>query len=331
LLLEKPISPYIKECIEIEQVAKQYNRHVVVCHVLRYTPFYTKVKELIESGVAGDVVAVQAIEPVGYWHQAHSFIRGNWRNSEETSPMILQKCCHDMDILLWLCGKKCKKVSSFGSLRLFKKENAPEGAPERCTDGCPASETCPYYAPRYYITQVRCGNVEWPINLLNSHPTEENIMDALRNGPYGRCVYHCDNNVVDHQVVNLELEDGATVNFTMCGFTKDSYRRLCIMGTHGEIVGDMENNTIIIKPFVGENQIIDVNTLADDFSGHGGGDVQMVKDLADLLIDGSVKNNRISSIEHSMESHYVAFAAEESRVCGGKLIELDNFVTQNSK
>jgi len=326
LLLEKPISPNMRECVEIERTAQKYKSKVLICHVLRYTPFYRKIKDLIDDGVVGNVVSIQAIEPVSYWHQAHSFVRGNWRNKEETSPMILQKCCHDMDILLWLCQKKCIRLSSFGSLYLFKESNAPKGATERCTDGCPHSDTCPYYAPNYYVTQLKNGNDGWPINLLNSHPTEENIIEALRTGPYGKCVYRCDNNVVDHQVVNLELEGGITVNFTMCAFTKDSYRRLCIMGTMGEISADMENNRIYVKPFVGSKYEIDVNTLSDDFSGHGGGDVQMVKDLAELIIHGVCNNKSLTSIEQSMESHYVAFAAEESRINNGKVIEMDEFV-----
>lgn len=326
LLLEKPISPYLKECREIEKVAKACNRHVVVCHVLRYTPFYRKVKECIQSGNVGEIVSIQAIEAVSYWHQAHSFVRGNWRNREETSPMILQKCCHDFDILLWLCGKKCKRVTSFGNLHLFKESNAPEGATKRCMDGCPHSETCPYFAPRYYLTQLRGGNKGWPINVLNSYPTEENITEALKTGPYGRCVYYCDNNVVDHQVVNMQMEDGTTIDFTMCAFTKDSYRKLRIMGTHGEIEGDMEKNRIWIKPFVGKVVEIDVNSLSDDFSGHGGGDVQMIRELIELVLDGKTEGSAITTVEQSMESHYVAFGAEESRIHNGKVIEINTFI-----
>lgn len=326
LLLEKPISPDLKECVEIGEVAKKYNRHVVVCHVLRYTPFYKKVKECIESGVVGDIVSVQAVEMVSYWHQAHSFVRGNWRTKKETSPMILQKCCHDMDILLWLCDKKCKKVSSFGDLHLFKESNAPEGAPKRCMDGCPHSETCPYNAPRYYLTQLRGGNKEWPINVLNSYPTEENITEELKKGPYGRCVYHCDNDVVDHQVVNLELEDGATIDFTMCAFTKDSYRKLRIMGTYGEIEGDMEANKIWVKPFVGDNTEIDVSKLSDDFSGHAGGDTQMIRELIELILEGKTEGSAITTVEQSLQSHYVALAAEESRVHDGAVVDVKEFV-----
>ena len=329
LLLEKPISPYLNECKEIEAVAKKYNRHVVVCHVLRYTAFYKKIKECLQAGVIGDIVSIQAIEGVAYWHQAHSFVRGNWRNQEEACPMILAKCCHDFDILLWLCGKKCKRVSSFGNLRLFKKSNAPEGATQRCTDGCPYVDSCAYSAPRYYLGQLRDGKTDWPVNILNSHPTEENIMEALKTGPYGRCVYHCDNDVVDHQVVNMQLEDGTTINFTMCAFTKNGFRKLRIMGTLGEIEGDMETNRIYLKPFAGETTEIDVYTLSDDFSGHGGGDVQMLREVIALIQKGEIAGSSITTIEQSMQSHYVAFAAEASRVNNGRVVDMVSFLNGN--
>lgn len=157
LLLEKPISPKPEECREIVKVAKEYNRQVIVCHVLRYTPIYSKLKDILDTGVIGDIVSVMSIENVGYWHQAHSFVRGNWRNSETTSPMILQKCCHDMDLLLWLTGKTCESVSSFGDTYLFKEECAPKGAALRCMDGCKAREDCPYDAEKIYLEHHKIG------------------------------------------------------------------------------------------------------------------------------------------------------------------------------
>ena len=314
LLLEKPISPSAQECRDIEALATQRNRHVVVCHVLRYTVFYQKLKELIDSGAVGEVMSIQAIERVGHWHQAHSFVRGNWRNAALSTPMILQKCCHDMDILLWLSGKRCQSVSSFGSLVHFTPENAPEGSADRCVD-C-AVETCPYNAVKFYMGKLVSGKLDWPLNVLTTVPDEEHVMQALREGPYGRCVYRCDNDVVDHQVVNLCLEGGATINFTMCAFTKECARYLRIMGTMGEIVADMEKNTIEVMPFMAENEFIDVTKLTEDFSGHGGGDARMVEDLLNL-ISGEGEAKGLTSISRSVESHLVAMAAEESRTHGG--------------
>ena len=320
LLLEKPIAPTAEECIAIEKLALERNREVVVCHVLRYTVFYQKLKALINSGVVGNVVNIQAIERVGYWHQAHSFVRGNWRNAGLSTPMILQKCCHDMDILLWLSGKRCERVSSFGSLAHFTAANAPQGAAERCVD-CQA-ENCPYNAVNFYLGKIRENKLDWPVNVLTTDLTAEGVMKALQEGPYGRCVYRCDNDVVDHQVVNLELEGGATVSFTMCAFTKECARRIRIMGTMGEIVGDMERNTIEVLPFVGESDLIDVNTLTEDFSGHGGGDARMVDDLLHLVSGENEGGEMLTSISRSVESHLVALAAEYSRLNHGAVVEL---------
>lgn len=323
LLLEKPIAPTEKECQDIEALAIARKRQVVVCHVLRYTVFYQKLKELIDAGTVGEVVSIQAIEQVCYWHQAHSFVRGNWRNAELSTPMILQKCCHDMDILLWLAGRHCQKVSSFGSLRHFTPANAPQGAPARCTDGCPAADTCPYNAPRFYLGKITSGDTGWPVNVLVPEPTRESVEKALETGPYGRCVYHCDNNVVDHQVVNLELEGGLTVNFTMCAFTAHGGRTLRIMGTSGEILGDMKANTLRVMPFGQAETLIDVASLTNDFSGHGGGDARMVDDFLTLVSGGQADSVALTSISRSVESHLVALAAERSRLAGGQVVALE--------
>lgn len=322
LLLEKPIAQTVQQCKDIEALAKERHRHVTVCHVLRYTVFYQKLKELIDAGRVGEVVSIQADEQVGHWHQAHSFVRGNWRRAEDTTPMILAKCCHDMDILLWLSGRHCERVSSFGGLRHFKKEFAPQGAPLRCTDGCPVQDTCPYNAIRFYMSRFNSGKRGWPVCIITPEPSEESIMEALRTGPYGRCVYHCDNDVVDHQVVNLELEDGATVSFSMCGFSDRNTRTILIMGTHGEIWGELEEKVIKVTTFGQKQEVIDVSKLTNDFSGHSGGDARMLEDLLDLIAGEKAENDMLTNITASVESHLVALAAEESRVAHGRVIEL---------
>lgn len=324
LLLEKPVSPHADECRRIEETAQRLNRQVAVCHVLRYTPFFGKIHQLIQEGAIGDVVSIQAIENVAYWHQAHSFVRGNWRSSDTTSPMILQKSCHDMDILLWLAGSHCARVSSYGSLSLFRPENAPAGSADRCVD-CQARENCPYDAEKIYLTNPATGllhgHTQWPCNVLALHPTEENIRKAIAEGPYGRCVYRCDNNVVDHQVVNLELENGATVNFTMCAFTSGGGRTVKVMGTMGDIWADMDQNVIRCTPFGGETTEIDVRTLSDDLSGHGGGDRRLLTDFLQLVRTGGTEGTRLTNVADSVESHYVALAAEYSRLHGGQSVE----------
>lgn len=326
ILLEKPISPELAECREILKVSEETNRHVIVCHVLRYTPFYNKLKELLDDGVIGDVVGVQHVENVAYYHQAHSFVRGNWRRSDETSPMIMAKCCHDLDILLWLTGKHCKSVSSFGNTYLFRKDKAPEGAALRCMDGCKARDNCPYDAEKIYIKDKEVGlaggNTGWPCNVLTSNPTVESITEALKTGPYGRCVYHCDNNVVDHQVVNMLMEDGSSMQLTMSAFTAHGGRHTKLMGTVGEILADLHKNEIILMPYGGEEQVIDVSKLSDDFSGHAGGDNRMVEEFLDMVSGRSEPTIRTTTLRNSMESHFMALAAERSRLENGRCVSI---------
>lgn len=306
VLLEKPMSNRESECIAIEQAASRSGKTLAVCHVLRYTPFYRTIKDLIDDGAIGDVTVISQIENVAYWHQAHSFVRGNWRNSDQTSPMILQKSCHDMDIMLWLAGKDCKKVSSFGSLRHFTAENAPPDAPLRCLDGCPHADGCLYYAPKLYLT----GRTDWPVDVLTTDLTPEGITKALREGPYGRCVYRCDNNVVDRQVVNLELEDGVVCSFVMSAFTANSTRQLKILGTKGHIQADMTKKEILLWPFGGQCQSIPVGQI---HSGHGGGDFGLMADFLQVVRDGGESR---SSARRSLQSHRICFAAEKSRLEG---------------
>ncbi len=327
ILLEKPISPELSRCRELLEVARECHGQVIVCHVLRYTAFYNQLKELIDSGRIGNVVSVCANENVGYWHQAHSFVRGNWRNSKETSPMILQKSCHDMDIFTWLLGKKCRSVSSFGGTWLFRPERALEGAALRCLDGCQVKEACPFDAEKIYITSPKTGRARgdsWITSVLSVENTVESTYRALREGPYGRCVYQCDNDVVDHQQTNLLLEDGSTVSFTMCAFTENCYRTFKAMGTQGEIEADTRSNLIHIRVFGQPEEVIDVGRLAGDLKGHGGGDSGIIRDFLELL-RGGVLNGRTTTLENSMESHFIALAAEESRLHGGRVVEMEAF------
>lgn len=326
VLLEKPVSPVLEDLQKILKVEKETGRRVVVCHVLRYTPFFQTIKKTIESGILGEVVSIQALENVRYWHQAHSFVRGNWRREEETSPMILAKCCHDLDYLVWLTGKKCKRVSSFGSLMYFKKENAPEGAAARCLDGCRAKDECPYDAEKIYLTNketgVLWGNTEWPVDTLCENPTEEKVRASLEKGPYGRCVFFSDNDVVDHQIVNMEMEGGAALTLTMCAFTSIGGRTIKVMGTKGDLWGDMHENKIRITEFGKEPRDVDLGKEERDFAGHGGGDRLLVEEFVSLM-EGKEPDGTITTLETSIESHLVALAAEKSRLSGGESISLD--------
>ncbi len=305
ILLEKPMSPSEAECREIIATAEKYGRKIAVCHVLRYAPFYSVLKEIIDSGEIGEVVTVSQTESVGYWHQAHSFVRGNWRNSDETSPMILQKCCHDFDIIRWLVGSGCKSVSSYGSLTHFVEKNAPEGAAARCID-CNVKD-CIYNAVDFYKK-----NTAWFDFIANGHTDVE---EGLRVLPAGRCVYKCDNNVVDHQVTNMLFENGATAQLTMTAFSEYMKREIHVHGTKGEIIGDMGRQILDVYIFKNGYRQIDINALGVELKGHGGGDIVLVKEFLDY-VKGT--GNIRTSAKISLESHLMAFAAEKSRLAGGK-------------
>ena len=308
VLCEKPMSPYKDEIIKMGKVAKEYDRILSICHVLRYSPFFSKIKALLVENKIGRLMTIQHIEEVGYWHHAHSFVRGNWRNSEESSPMILQKCCHDMDILLWLADSSCKKISSFGNLSYFSKENAPDGAPPYCMDGCAHYDECPFYAPRFYLEHSKAIE-DGLIYAVTDYTDSEHIIDALKKGPYGRCVFHSDNTVVDNQTVEIEFCNQVTASFLMTAFTNKCARRIRLMGTKGEIKGDMEAGIIEVTEFInGTNEIIKLHTPT---KGHSGSDMNMMKDFVRIIGEGRKGK---TNADISVESHLMALAAEEARL-----------------
>lgn len=325
ILLEKPMGATAKECAEITRAAEKAGVFVLVCHVLRFSAFFCALKKCIDDGMVGDIVHIQHAENVGHIHQSHSFVRGNWRNSKESTPMIVQKTCHDMDILQWLVGKDCSRVHSFGSLTYFTEKNAPEGSPNFCADGCPIGETCYYNAVKLYLGEKkRSGIVQAATGKLE--PTSEEIMDALHCKTLGRCVFKCDNDVVDHQTVNLEFEGGVTASFSMCAFNEGE-REIRIMGTKGEIRGNMgedhlnffdfadrTNKTILIKNAV-TDQTID--------GGHGGGDPGIISALC-AVMNGDYSNISICTIDQTYKNHLIAFAAEESRLTG-KVVDIKEY------
>jgi predicted dehydrogenase len=309
LLLEKPIAQSWRECKEILDQQKAYDRIVAVCHVLRYAPYFQKVKELMDSGFFGRVVSVQHFEPVEHAHMAHSFVRGNWRNAEESNPMILQKSCHDMDILRWWIGRRCTHISSFGHLTWFKEMHAPPGSTARCTDGCVVEAECPYSALRIYH---RNRHYTYVFDLPDTEPhREEAILRNLREGPYGRCVYRCDNTVVDHQVCAMQFEDEITATFQMEAFTHDHGRKTRVMGSMGDLVGD--GDQMYLANFsTGTVESWHIADHASMDSGHGGGDWRLVRDFLNAVEHHDV-SLLTSNLDASMDSHLMCFMAEESR------------------
>ena len=317
VLLEKPVAPTAKECADIALAAEKKGVKVLVCHVLRYTPFYKKVKELVMSGMIGDVVSIVQVEALGNIHQSHSYVRGNWHSEAETSPMLLAKCCHDLDILQWLVDKPCKKVQSFGQLTYFTAANAPEGAPKRCIDGgCPVADTCIYNAKKLYYDDKENswfrGSCTRDI-AKGEVPTDEEVMQALQTTDYGLCVFQANNDVVDHQTVNMEFEGGANVTLSMNPFNKGG-RYIRIFGTKGELAAHMEDETISVYT-LDDCQHHEIPTVAigeDILSGHGGGDAGLVCELYEYL-SGDYKGYCAADIHTSVKNHLIGFAAERSR------------------
>lgn len=323
ILLEKPMSATPEECCEIERAATKKGVFVLVCHVLRFTDFFCAIKKIIDDGRLGEIVHIQHAEWVDNVHQAHSFVRGNWRNSEESSCMILQKTCHDMDILQWLLNKRCTRVHSFGSLTHFTKENMPEGAAARCTD-CKYVDTCYYSAPKFYHNHEYQTFIE---NATRRHdPTDEQIDEMIRTTDYGKCVYDCPNNVVDHQAVNLEFEGGVTVSFSMCAFNQGG-RQIRIMGTKGELIGKMRDNFVTVFDFsTRKNEDIYFSDIMGDegiAGGHGGGDYGIMKAVLQRL-NGNENNKSICTLRETCSNHLISFAAEESRI-SGKVIDFKEY------
>lgn len=314
VLLEKPIAQTEKECREILAAAKKYNRIVAVCHVLRYAPYFVTLKKLIHNGAIGDLISIQHFEPIQHIHMSHSFVRGNWHNSRETTPIIIAKSCHDLDILRWLVGKPAKRIAAFGGLKWFKRENEPKGAADRCLD-CKAEKDCPYSALKIYHDK---GSWNYTLDLPEDKTKHaEVITSRLKTTNYGRCVYRMENDQCDHYVANIEFEGGVTAAFSMEAFTGYHGRRTRVMGSMGDIVGDM--TTFTHTDFrTGKSTTYDVNSFQEGIyatHGHGGGDFGLARNWVHAIAkqDATVLT---STIEASIESHLMGFAAEKSRKKG---------------
>jgi len=321
VLLEKPIAMTLEECEDIRERAERLGRRVIVCHVLRYAPFYVKTKEILNTGLLGDIVNMEMTEDIAYYHYAHSYCRGNWRNTEISSPLILAKNSHDTDMLSWLIGKKCLAVSSFGSLLHFKEENAPEGSASHCYL-CKYRDDCKYSCFRIYNNEEyervaalakhgRLGATEEEINASLSDP--DNIL--------ARCVYRCDNNVADNQIVNMLFEDGITAQLKSIAFTEKMGRRFMIYGTEGVLYFDKAARLVIVEKLGGEVLKFPIPELKGAFANHGGGDVAIVEQFIKYIECGEMSES-ITDIATSIMGHKIAFLAEESRLSGGKLLYL---------
>lgn len=330
VLLEKPIAKTLRESLYLRDLAEELGRRVLICHVLRYTPFYRTIRKVIQSGELGQIMTFNANEGVEPWHFAHSFVRGHWGNSVKSTPMIVAKCCHDMDILYWLMGCKCESIASFGELSFFRKESLKEPRPGRCVDWTTPIGEDPWDARKYATTDVGKRWLRMVYDRADIASNEE-IFEWLRTAPWGRDEFQCDNDQPDHQVSIMQFEKGITGTFTMTAFEEG--RHIEIYGTKGKLRAGVfyKNNgpgEITVTPhFGGETKVVPVEEAEGGYSGHGGGDWGLVQSLYDDMLHVPNPDEMTSSIAQSAHSHVMAFATEHARRTG-TVVNLREFEQQ---
>lgn len=317
LLLEKPVAQTPEECIQICEAAKKKGVKVLVCHVLRYTPFYKTVKKAVMDGLVGDIMSIMAVEAVGNVHQSHSYVRGDWKSESASTPMLLAKCCHDLDIIQWIIDKPCDKISSFGELSYFTPENAPKGAPKRCMEtDCPARESCPYDVNKVYLSKDSAEFMRLAAARGFSEtfsPNDDEVTEGLRKTGFGDCAFHAGNDVVDHQIVNMQFKGGITASLTMNAFNKGG-RYIRIFGTKGELYANAKDTDITVYTFE-DRKTVKLPVMKTEESiagGHGGGDSGIVNELYEYMC-GDYKGYCAADIDISVKNHIIGFAAEKAR------------------
>ncbi len=324
ILLEKPVSGVKDEYRTLRDMAEANGTLLIICHVLRYSNYYSKIKEIIESGKIGDIVSVNHTENVGYFHFAHSYVRGNWRDEFTSTPSILAKCCHDIDLIAWFIDSPCASVSSVGDVKYFRKENAPEGATERCLGGCKAKKNCPYDAEAFYITDpfYKAKFIKHMKRTLTgkAQNSKQDIVDALKYGDYGKCVFLNDNNVCDHQLVTMKFENGAVAVLNLNGFSQKMFRECHIVGTKGELIG--YGTKLKMNIFGGKSSTVWTGSPA--ISGHIEGDIRLVSGFIKILCGERKDLKNVTTIDATVISHDIAVAAEISRKKGGEKVLLES-------
>jgi predicted dehydrogenase len=314
VLLEKPMALDPGDCTLLVEATERAGRILQVAHVLRYVPFYRKVKGILDSGVLGQIVHVELKENVAFWHMTHSYVRGKFRSRRLAAPIVLAKTCHDLDLLAWFVGAPARSVVSQGSLSHFRSDRAPAGAPDRCSEGCPVQAQCPHDAVRFYLGPDERAGALWPWSDLSPEPSREARRLALEASPYGRCVYRCDNDVPDHQVVLLEFEDGTSASLTLHGLASRETRTLRISGSQGELRGVLQDGVLELTrhgSFEVERHALEGSVL-----GHYGGDDALLDHFTGAVARGA-DDEILASGRASLESHLMGFAAEEARLRGG--------------
>lgn len=337
MLLEKPFAVCEEDMRQIVDCAKKNNSKVMICHVLRYTPFYYAIKERIVNGEIGDIINIQMTEHVSYHHLSTSYIRGKWANSDKChTTMLLAKCCHDIDLMMWFMSEtKPVSISSFGSKFQFKPENAPENAGTICMKDCPLVDECVYSTKRLYIDHPdRWSFYVWDALEGIENPTIDDKIALMKtDNPYARCIYKCDNNVVDHQSVLVNFASGATGTHNMVGGSAEPRRNIHIIGTKGEIFGNFEESKFTVlkinpSPDAHNEECdveeIDLRVTGDmvgAYGGHGGGDERLAEDFV-KFIRGEQPSLACTSIFDSVAGHLCVYLADKSRENGGMPVEV---------
>jgi len=321
VLLEKPMAPSPGACLRLVEAAEQAGRILQVGHVLRYTPFYTRVREIVAGGELGEPVSIDMKEHVAHWHLVHSYVRGKFRNRSLAAPIVLAKTCHDLDLMCWIVGRAPRRVASFGSLQHFRPERAPAGAPPRCTDGCPAQAACLHDAERFYLSPDDALAGIWPWADLAGDGSRAARRRALETGPYGVCAYRADNDVPDHQVLAVEFEEGATATFTLQGLATHERRTIRVSGSLGELRGVFQDGVIEVTRhgvLEARRERIDAPVV-----GHGGGDEGLLDHFTEVASRDAVEEVRVSG-RVALQSHLLGFAAEDARR-EGRVVDLAVF------
>ncbi len=334
LLLEKPFAVNEEELRRLVKVANDCKRKVYICHVLRYTPFYSAIKRHLVNREIGDILSIEMCEHVNYHHMAAAYVRGKWRSPKLCfAPMLLAKSCHDLDLMMWMMGDtKPKTVFSYGGDIQFGKERKPKEAGTRCMVDCPLNGTCTFSAEANYVHTPRWQ--QYVMREINGEKIPQNIAESLKtDNPYGKCVwdFERDGNV-DHQAVIVNFENGVTGTFTMVGGAARSERNIHIVGTKGEIKGTFEEAKYILRkiaPYTRagyEDTLIDLKVTGDmtgEQGAHGGGDRRLVSDFLKVLC-GEEKPFSATEINDSTVGHLVVFAAERARESGApQTMDLD--------
>lgn len=304
ILLEKPLADNFEDCRLIVRTQDVRKKVVAVCHTLRFMDGFRRVKEILSDGAIGDIVHIEHMEAIGHLRFAHNYVRGRWAKEKENTFLLLHKCSHDIDYINWLFREPCARVSSFGSLKYFISANAPKGSARRCMDGCIINNTCPYSAPALY---VNAPLNEWPARDVCRIHTRDEHLNAVKTGPFGACVWHAGNDVVDHQVVMMEFEGGATATCTLSGYSATNGRRVRLQGTLGEILFDEVAGTISTKRFSGQNEEIVQIEAPQSYHPED-------QDIVDEWLSSIINSTTVTvDASEALRTHAVVFAAEKSR------------------